>query len=380
MYTINREKIKNNDRNCVKVDSIIENNINLKDMEINVIGQGNYIQQQLPDTCAIKSQQIILNEFGVPATEQQLVDWSIENGLYDGNGTSPIDVGKALVAGGVPCTQKVDANMFDLTNELAQGHKVIIGVDSGELWNKGLVEWWEDLFGDGEVADHALIVAGIDNSDPNNIQVILTDPGTGDLCKSYPLDQFMDAWQDSGCFMVSTDVAPSEFASTQIVNNQPAMYLPEVGNQSYQDFQLYHDIADSFPSFVDWNYDLADYPMSSLFDAYQSGMGAQELINSDIWKFVDGDAFASSYSDTFDFGLRNVADTEAIQVLDSFVADNQNLDVVSLQDRFEELMSDYADTDTADFFSQQMDFIECYQSFGLDPVSFYQNYDFSGII
>lgn len=59
-----------------------------------------------------------------------------------------------------------------------QGHKVIVGVDSGELWDNKLLGWWNDFF-HGDTPDHALVVAGIDMADPNNPMVILTDPGTG---------------------------------------------------------------------------------------------------------------------------------------------------------------------------------------------------------
>ena len=50
-----------------------------------------------------------------------------------------------------------------------------------------------------------MVVTGIDTSDPENVKVIITDPGTGDVAKEYPLDQFMDAWHDSNCFYVATD-------------------------------------------------------------------------------------------------------------------------------------------------------------------------------
>ena len=50
------------------------------------------VQQAYSDTCAIKSQQLILNDFGIPCTEDDLVRTSIEQGWYDGNGTSMQDV------------------------------------------------------------------------------------------------------------------------------------------------------------------------------------------------------------------------------------------------------------------------------------------------
>ena len=40
--------------------------------------ENNSIQQEYADTCAIKSQQLILNDFGVPVSEDQLVQYSIQ--------------------------------------------------------------------------------------------------------------------------------------------------------------------------------------------------------------------------------------------------------------------------------------------------------------
>jgi hypothetical protein len=93
------------------------------------------IKQNYFDTCAIKSQQLILEDFGIDITEDQLVQEAIVKGVYHpGGGTMPQDVGKLLLEHGVPIEVTNHANLIDLTHALAQGHKVIIGVDSGELW------------------------------------------------------------------------------------------------------------------------------------------------------------------------------------------------------------------------------------------------------
>ena len=91
--------------------------------------ENNSIQQEYADTCAIKSQQLILKDFGVPVSEDQLVQYSIEHGWYsgDGTGTQMGDVGKLLAEAGIPCTQTVNANVFDLANELAQGIRLLWG-------------------------------------------------------------------------------------------------------------------------------------------------------------------------------------------------------------------------------------------------------------
>ena len=241
----------------------------------------NPVQQQYEDTCAIKSQQLILNEFGIAVTEDQLVQYSIANGWYTGNGTQPHDVGRILADAGIPCTQHENATKFDLISELSKGHKVIVGVDSGELWDNGVMEGLEDIV-NGQGADHALIVAGIDNTDPDNPMVLITDPGTGDVCKSYPLDQFMDAWADSKHYMVSTDIPTPSATEQFVVNGQMDMHLPQIAGVDYpifQDFVNYsHYVTpdmlpqltmafNDFPSsgFTEFNPYIVDYGMP-MFD------------------------------------------------------------------------------------------------------------------
>lgn len=221
--------------------------LNFKDYSGIIGNPVNPYQQAYDDTCAIKSQQLILNEFGIPVTEDQLVQYSIERGWYNGNGTQMPDVGKLIADAGIPCTQHTGANRYDLTNELIQGHKVIVGVDSGELWDNRILGFLKDIFM-GDTPDHALIVAGIDNTDPQNPMVILTDPGTGQPAQPYPLDQFMDAWSDSGYFMVTTDVPTPAAMDNFEMNGISDMHLPEVAGMDYntfQDFQAYSHMVES---------------------------------------------------------------------------------------------------------------------------------------
>lgn len=203
----------------------------------NQFGRMNFIQQQYNDTCAIKSQQLVLEDFGIHLTEDQLVDISSKNGWYDGNGTTLEDVGKLLAQNNIPITQMSDANVYTLVGELAQGHKVIVGVDSDELWNTGIMTTAKDLF-IGETPNHALLVSGIETTDPDNVQVVVTDPGSGDYCKSYPLNDFMDAWKDSSCFMVSTDIpAPLEYNPEMINFDYSEGHLSSIGEIPYNQFE-----------------------------------------------------------------------------------------------------------------------------------------------
>jgi hypothetical protein len=164
--------------------------------------------QTTPFTCAVVAQRGIIEEFtGHEISEAQLVYDATAHGWLTDGGMSMGDVGNLLELYGVPCHEHTDATIEDLMSELAQGHKVIVGVDSGEIWNQDYS--WEDFL--HQAADHAIWVTGIDTSDLANPKVIVNDSGDPNGAgKAYDLYVFRDAWQDSGFFYVSTDEAPPD--------------------------------------------------------------------------------------------------------------------------------------------------------------------------
>lgn len=268
------------------------------------------IQQQYPDSCAIKSQQIILNEFGIDVNEDQLVQYSYEQGWYhaNGTGTAAEDVGNLLETANIPVTRQVDANVFNIVSELSQGHKIIVGVDSEELWGNKFIAWLKDFFM-GDTPDHALVVAGIDTSDPDNVMVIVDDPGNGDYHKAYPLDQFMDAWSDAQCYMVSTDIPVPNHTTAMDNFDYSLGHIAEVSGLDYSDFQIFNDLSYGLPI-----YDLSDdyhvSPVSSLVDAYF------DVANNDL-----------QFNDIFsnDYIFNNYLNTDvATQMLQQTYADNLN--------------------------------------------------------
>lgn len=244
------------------------------DAPMNIMSED--VLQIYPDTCAIKSQQLILEDFGIHFTEDQLRNEAMMYGWYNG-GTSPEDVGKLLELHGIPVSQYENANIFNLVNELAQGHKVIVGVDSGELWSDNI---FDKIFEDN-AADHALIVSGVDTSDPNNVKVIVTDSGTGNLLKEYSMEEFVDAWEDSNCFMMATnDPVPEIFNPfNQLPGfDMPMTNLPMIGSMPYDVF--YNDLSflnytnsipdcvfNDFTSFVGGDIDTFSFDSMNFFDS-----------------------------------------------------------------------------------------------------------------
>ena len=261
------------------------------------------IIQHQSDTCAIKSQQIILHSFGMDIPEEMLTIEATGKGYYiPGQGSRPSQVGLLLEDHGIGTHTKYHATVYDLAAELAQGHKVIVGVDADELWRPS---YFNDLF--GEQANHALIVTGIDTTNPYDIRVLITDPGTGDVARSYPMAQFLDAWHDSSCMMVATDIAPQVSYGGIITNPEminfdyAAGHIPYVGNIPYD---IYMD--NMLPRFDDYfDHQLGDIhsaldyqhmfdQMDDAFDNFD-----HHFAENDIDDGIDADGLDNLFSPLF---------------------------------------------------------------------------------
>ena len=187
------------------------------------IGDPDYQQdywelQNLPDNCAVAAQSSILSQFGIDVSMDEATYVAMANGWYaPGFGMSPDDLGNILEVYGVPTHSVEYATIEQLASELQQGHRVLVGVNSDELWDQGTKgdfwNWFQEVSGRDtstfSPADHAVAVTGLDLSDINNPQVILNDPGHPDGAgQTYPLDQFMDAWENSDFHYTSTSISP----------------------------------------------------------------------------------------------------------------------------------------------------------------------------
>ncbi len=184
----------------------------------NPFDQADYWQLQIePDNCAVAAETSILNQFGIDLSQEDACYISASHGWYQpGEGTSPDEVGNLMDLYNIPNHRVMNATVQDLAAELRQGHGVIVGVRSDQLWDTGSAgEFWNWLCKASGLdtpefspADHAVVVTGINTSDPSNPMVILNDSGDPNgQAHSYPLDRFMDAWQNSDFYYTATDQA-----------------------------------------------------------------------------------------------------------------------------------------------------------------------------
>lgn len=177
----------------------------------------NWILQTEADNCAVAAQVSIINQFAPDdLCLNDATYTSLSEGWYlPGHGTHPEHIGSLMDLHGIPNHTVYNATIEDLAMELQHGHGVIVGVRSAELWDDGVLDkikrFFEKAFGldtaEFNPADHAVVVTGIDVSDPANPMVIINDSGTPNgAAVRYPLDQFVDAWENSNFYYTSTSI------------------------------------------------------------------------------------------------------------------------------------------------------------------------------
>ncbi|RZU54149.1 hypothetical protein EV385_6088 [Krasilnikovia cinnamomea] len=104
---------------------------------------------------------------------------------------------KLLEDAGVPAGIEAGIGIETLEDYLAQGRRVMLAVDSDEIW-----------YGreDEATADHAVVLTGIDTA---RGVAVLSDPGTPDgNMLEVPLTVLADAWEDSGNTALVCDEPP----------------------------------------------------------------------------------------------------------------------------------------------------------------------------
>lgn len=153
---------------------------------------GFWHEQQSDDTCAIAAQDFVIESLtGRDVSERELFLEAERNGWYvPGEGTTSADMDRLVASYGIPVEEHALGSIGELETDLAEGDKVIVGVNGEELWQL-------DPPGAFPAPDHAVEVIGVVDT-PSGEMVVLNDSGTPDGAgEMVPLERFLDAWSTS---------------------------------------------------------------------------------------------------------------------------------------------------------------------------------------
>ena len=161
------------------------------------------------------------------------------------------------------------------------------------------------MFGN-QGGNHALIVAGVEvnPNDVNDIKVVLTDPGAGDLRIEYPAEQFMDAWRDSNCFMAATDApAPYQYDASTGMEVPSNFAVQQHFNQFVVDnsYQLSPDLINMPTGYQPAFSGHLEMVGNMSYDSLKEELGKREILSTDDLA-EDGDEPFSHNSTSSSFG------------------------------------------------------------------------------
>lgn len=149
--------------------------------------------------CTLECEKYVLDKFNIEFNAAALFKESVEHGWLHDNGTALHDIGRLLEKHGLHVTRQYNCSIETLAKAIEEGESVIVAVDGGELLGNKEEELYEDIF-IGEIPDHTVVVT---SCDIENGTVTLFDPNSAANEDTYPIWQFVDAWNDSKNFMLS---------------------------------------------------------------------------------------------------------------------------------------------------------------------------------
>lgn len=146
--------------------------------------------------CAIRCEGIAMRHFGNNISDEELLKEAKQEGWIQDEGMSFSDIGKLSQSHGYNVEQIENGSIEQLKKSIDLGHIIIAFVDAGELTGNYELEKLEDKYL-GKYPNHVVIVKKIIKD-----KIVIIDSYTPEQYDTYPLYQFLDAWNDSGNNMV----------------------------------------------------------------------------------------------------------------------------------------------------------------------------------
>ena len=151
------------------------------------------LRQKYSESCAIKCQELILRDYGICVTEDELIKIASKYGWFTkGVGVYMRHNGKLLAGFGIKYFHSQDNTLEAISRELSLSHRIMVNVNREKL----ILGNSQDLH---EEACHAVLITGIDNE-----CVTIIDPKDGIRDKRISIDKFLTAWRDSDYYMLTT--------------------------------------------------------------------------------------------------------------------------------------------------------------------------------
>lgn len=149
--------------------------------------------------CAIRCEGYALRHFGIEITDELLEQDAKQKGWLHEDGMPLHLIGWSSSVYGSYVSRRYDCSINDISKALRNENVVIVVIDNSEL-NLPPREARKKDVELGKLPNHAVVITSLDQK-KNTIDIF--NPGFPDLSKTYPIDVFIEAWNDSYNYLVT---------------------------------------------------------------------------------------------------------------------------------------------------------------------------------
>lgn len=153
-------------------------------------------QNTIDNQCVIRCEGFAIRHFGIEVSDEELSKESEQEGWLHPEGTALHNIGRLAGARGLSVSHRYHCTVDDIKEALAADNVVIAAVDINELTGDYIREQHNDHTV-GLTPNHVVVINAITDEG-----VEITDSSTTAPHDTYPLSQFMDAWNDSACYLI----------------------------------------------------------------------------------------------------------------------------------------------------------------------------------
>lgn len=202
-------------------------------------------QNTVDNLCAVRCEGYALRALGIDVSDKELEKEAECQGLLDTDGTALHGIGQLSARHGLFVSRKYDCTIEDISKSLKHGDIVIAVIDNTELFLKPEDSKRNDQLY-GEIPNHAIIINSI-NADQNSITLL--NPGNSNDECLYPLDIFIDAWNDSANYLIISNrnhYKPHPINLSKITLDKDIMELREVFAENVHEVWAKARLADGW--------------------------------------------------------------------------------------------------------------------------------------
>ena len=200
--------------------------------------------------CCLECEKFILRKREIEFDNDEIAAVAEENSWQGDNGTALHNIGRQLERYGLSITRRFKCTIADIVAALAAGDDVIVAVDGGELIGDIDLERKEDIF-IGEIPDHTVVVVSCD-IDKDTITIF--DPNSPHQLDRYSIEQFLDAWDDSKNYMVTSFRRGAKEYTPKPIDTKDVKLRAEISALSEAIAENAHEIWASIKRAEGWRY------------------------------------------------------------------------------------------------------------------------------